>query len=55
MSDYDSLKDIFEMAEVLESTGESTLKILAPSEENNNVTEVYFKFNKDKELVEVYV
>jgi hypothetical protein len=53
MSDFTKLKDIFEMAEVLEHEGEGYLEISAPCELEQKVIIVKFLFNSSNELIEV--
>jgi hypothetical protein len=55
MTDYDNLKNIFEMAEVLTKEGEKTLEILTVDETANKTVNIIFSFNRDEELIEVYV
>ena len=55
MTDFDTLKEIFEMAEVLNSEENNQLEILTVDEHSNKTANVIFTFNKDKELVGVYV
>jgi hypothetical protein len=53
-NDFDKLKDIFEMAEVLTNEGHDTLEILTVDETANKTLTVIFSFNKERELIEVY-
>lgn len=54
-NDFETLRDIFTMAEVLTSDNEDVLEILTVDEHSNKTARVIFKFNEDKELTEVYV
>jgi hypothetical protein len=55
MTDYDKLKDVFEIAEVLSNEFQDTLEVIAVSETTNKAMNVVFSFNKQRELVEVYI
>lgn len=55
MTDYDTLKDVFELAEVLTNETESTLELLTVDESSNKSVTIVFSFNKKNELMEVYV
>jgi len=55
MTDYDKLKDILEMAEVLTNDYQDTLEVLAVDENTNKTSTVVFSFNKQRELIEVYL
>lgn len=54
-NDFDNLKEIFEMAEVLSNETHDTLEILTVDESANKTVTVIFSFNKERELIEVYV
>mgnify|MGYP003442701900 CR=1 FL=1 len=51
-TDFDTLKDIFEMAEVLTHEGENTLEISAFDERTNKIGIITFRFNDNRELTE---
>ena len=51
MTDYDKMKDIFEMAEILENFGGKSLTI-SVVQPDKLVFQVKFLFNRDLELVE---
>jgi len=53
MSDFNKLKDIFEMAEVLEREGDNYLEVSAPNELEQRTVVVRFTFNDSNELIEV--
>lgn len=53
MTDYDKLKDVFEMAEILESEGTRTLEVTARNEDDTELYKVQFIFTENKDLVEV--
>ena len=54
-NDFDKLKDIFEMSEVLSNETHDTLEMITVDETANKTVTVIFAFNKERELVEVYV
>ncbi len=51
MTDYTTLKDIFEMAEVLEDFGESSLELKIVNADDNKCITVIFGFNEQEELL----
>lgn len=51
LNDFDTLKEIFEMAEVLDFEGSDYLEIMAFDERTNNNATVTFKFNEEGELL----
>lgn len=53
MSEYLQLKQIFEMAEVLEDFTDDTLTISSVNQDDTKVIKTTFSFNQDKELTEV--
>jgi len=55
MNDFETLKEIFEMAEVLSSENDGQLEIVTVDEHSNKTATVVFDFNKSNELTEVYV
>lgn len=55
MTDFEKLKDIFIMAEVLNSEDNGQLEILTVDELSDKTATVIFKFNGDNELTEVSV
>lgn len=55
MNDFETLKNIFEMAEVLELEGENTLELLTTDEKSGKSATVIFNFNELGDLTEVYV
>lgn len=55
MNDFETLKDIFTMAEVLSFENDGVLTIVTVDENSNKTASVVFNFNTDKELTEVYV
>lgn len=52
MNEFETLKDIFETAEVLTSETENTLEISAYDEGANKTAKVTFRFNGALELTE---
>jgi hypothetical protein len=55
MNDYDNLKDILEIAEVLSGELERKLEVKAVNETTNEILTVVFEFNRDNELTGVYL
>jgi hypothetical protein len=55
MNDYDKLKDILEIAEVLSGELERKLEVKAVNETTNEILTVVFEFNRDNELTGVYL
>lgn len=54
MTDYTKLKDIFEMAEVLEDFGDAYLELKTVNAEDTELVSIMFIFNDEEELVKVY-
>lgn len=52
MNDFEILKDVFEMAEVLIREDDNTLEISAFDERTNKIGTITFRFNDQKELTE---
>lgn len=52
MNEFDTLRDIFETAEVLTNETENTLEISAYDERANKIGKVTFRFNNARELTE---
>lgn len=55
MTDFNTLREIFEMAEVLTSDDNDQLEIVTVDEHTNKTATVVFNFNEHSELTEVYV
>lgn len=52
MNEFETLKEIFETAEVLSNETENTLEIMAFDEGANKMGKVTFRFNSSLELTE---
>lgn len=55
MTDYDTQKDILEMAEVLTAEFENRLEVETYNDTTGRQTKVVFEFNEDKELTNIFV
>lgn len=55
MSDYQALKEAFEMAEILADDSKNNFYIEISNTDGSKVYPILFKFNPDEELVEAYV
>lgn len=54
MTDYATLRNIFEMAEVLDDASETILELKTVNATDDKTVTVVFVFNEDKELTGVY-
>lgn len=54
MNDYDTLKDILEIAELLSLETDDTLEVLTYNETTGKAATVIYTFNDDGELVNIY-
>lgn len=52
ITDLDRLRDVFEMAEMLNSEENNELELQLPDERNSKIATVIFTFNEDGELIE---
>ncbi len=55
MSEYEKLKDMLEMAELLTAEFESTLEVETYNETTDKTSKIIFEFGPDQELENVYV
>jgi hypothetical protein len=55
MTDYKSLREVFEMAEVLDEEFDSTLVSKTVNTSNDDIVNVIFSFNDRNELIGIHV
>lgn len=54
MNNFDNLKDILEMAELLDSELENSLEVVTVNADDTSSVRVVFVFDDDKNLIGIY-
>lgn len=55
MTDFESLRNIFEMSEFLEFEDDDSLEIVTIDERSGQTATITFNFNDEGELIQVFV
>ncbi len=55
MNEYEKLKDLLEMAELLTAEFDNTLEVETYNETTNTPSKIIFEFDEDQELENIYV